>query len=86
MKCDLCNLKRRTHWYYEDEYFVVCDCIKCNVKMIVLKRHDIELTPDESKRLINLLTKFAERKRVSFVRRSIHDHWHMHIRTARRRE
>ncbi len=86
MKCDLCNLKKKTHWYYEDEYFVVCDCIQCNVPLIVLKRHDIELTPDESKRLLKLLVKFAERKRVSFVRRTIKDHWHMHIRTSRRRE
>jgi len=86
MKCDLCDLKKKTLWYYEDEYFIVCDCKKCRVPMIVLKRHDTELTPYESQRLLKLLTKFAERKRVSFVRRSIPDHWHMHIRTARRRE
>ena len=86
MTCKLCDLKKKTIWHYEDEYFVVCDCKKCHVPMIVLKRHDTELTPYESQRLIQLLTKFAERKRISFIRRSIPDHWHMHIRTARRRE
>ncbi len=86
MVCKLCNLEHKSIWHYEDEYFVVCDCKKCRVPMIVLKRHDTELTPYESQRLIELLTKFAERKRVSFVRRSIPDHWHMHIRTSRRIE
>ncbi len=85
MKCDLCNLKKKTAWFYEDELFVVCRCITCNVPMIVLRRHDTELTPEESKRLIKLLTRFAERQRISFVRRSIKDHWHMHIRSSWRK-
>ena len=79
MKCKLCNLKKRTRWYHEDKFFVVCDCSKCKVPMIVLKRHDTELTPEEAKRLLELLTKFAERKRIRFRRRTIKDHWHCHI-------
>ncbi len=79
MTCDLCNLEKKTKWYYEDDFFIVCDCKKCHVPMIVLKRHDTELILNESKRLIELLMRFAEGKRIRFKRRSIPSHFHLHI-------
>ncbi len=85
-KCPLCPpLEHKTRWYYEDDFFIVCDCKKCNVPMIVLKRHDTELILSEPKRLIELLERFAEGKRIRFKRRSIPDHWHMHLGLSRRR-
>ncbi len=82
-KCRLCDLEQKTKWFYEDELFIICNCMTCQCKMIVLKRHDTKLTLEESNRLLKLLIKFAENRRVSFVRRTIPNHWHMHIKNGR---
>jgi len=37
--CPLCNLEKKTRWYYEDDKYVVCDCLTCKVPMVVLKSH-----------------------------------------------
>ena len=81
MECRLCNLEKVTKWFYEDEYFIVCNCSTCGCKMIVLKKHEVKLTAMECERLIELLIKFAENRRVRFERKTIHDHWHMHIKS-----
>jgi len=88
MSCELCNLEKKTKWYYEDERFVVCDCETCKVPMIVLKRHSTELNQEELIDLMWILTnaipKYDSRGllavRLDQNRRKISDHWHAHIR------
>ncbi len=86
--CELCNLEQRTKWYYEDDYFIVCDCSTCNVPMIVLKRHSLELNQEE---LIDLMVVISGVRIVEGLdiklkgkldqnRRKVPDHWHAHIR------
>ncbi len=85
--CELCNLEKKTYWYYEDDYFVVCDCETCKTPMIVSKRHTIELNQEE---MIDLMWILAKRFNVFHnmvvkgildqKRRKIPDHWHAHIR------
>lgn len=84
--CELCNLEKKTHWYFETDYFIGCDCDTCKVPMIVSKRHTTELNQEE---LIDLMWILAKRFNVFHQvvkgeldqrRRKIYNHWHAHIR------
>lgn len=78
--CELCNLEKKTEWYYEDDYFIVCDCETCKVPMIVLKRHDTILFPSEKQIFYTLVNKFGQGKVLDENRRKILDHFHAHLR------
>lgn len=81
--CELCNLEKKTEWYYEDDYFIVCDCETCKVPMIVSKRHTLILNQEEIIDLMFLLPKFLpdwKNKTLDQRRRKVPDHWHCHIR------
>ena len=86
--CELCNLKKKTKWYYEDEYFIVCDCETCKVPMIVLKTHSTSLLMEElidlmwimSKHLNGIFINKVLEGRLDQKRRKVLDHWHIHIR------
>lgn len=45
--CELCNLERKTKWYYEDDFIVICDCLTCRIPMVVLKKHTTEISSYE---------------------------------------
>ena len=86
MTCELCNLEKRTKWYYEDKYFVVCECETCKTPMIVLRRHDTKLNQEEMIDLMWIIkTQFnvfhqVVRGELDQNRRKVPDHWHAHIR------
>ncbi len=87
MVCDLCNLKKITEWYYEDDYFIVCDCKDCKTPMIVSKRHTMKLNQKELIDLMWIITNhlggiFMNRVLEGTLiqnQRKIKDHWHIHI-------
>ncbi len=88
MTCELCEKKHKTKWYYEDDYFYVCNCDTCNVPMIVAKRHTMKLNQEE---LIDigwvLLHTFSSAWfskdpltiKLDQNQRKIKDHWHAHL-------
>ncbi len=94
MTCELCNLEKKTKWYYESDYFIVCDCAFCKVPMIVSKRHTIELNQEEMIDLMWIISYVLEHMlpegegKIHFMlatkldqrRRKVLDHWHVHIR------
>lgn len=78
--CDLCTLEKKTRWYYEDEYVVVCDCLSCKVPMIVLREHTIRIAP----KTIDYLVKVSQRVfgpdiELRTQQRKIPDHLHWHV-------
>lgn len=77
--CPLCNLERRTYWYYEDKIIVICDCETCKVPMVVLRRHTLTPTRKEMEHLIRVVGNefgvYSFRTRCS----TVHDHFHYHI-------
>lgn len=84
MACELCNLEKKTIWYYEDDYFIVCDCKDCNIPMIVLKRHAVRLNQEEMIDLMWLLCfQFQPggmpKHKLVQKRSKIKNHWHAHI-------
>lgn len=78
--CELCNLEKKTKWYYEDRYFIICDCLTCEIPMIVIKSHQSE-TPLSIKAWYVNIIKTVFKKNFHFRKemRKIKDHWHWHI-------
>lgn len=80
--CELCNLERNSMWYYEDEDFIICNCITCKIPMIVTKDHDRIPGGEITKAYIKGLVKGVfHGKNFHFRKeqRKIKDHWHWHI-------
>ena len=76
--CDLCLLEKKTKWHLLTAYFRVVDCLKCQIPMIVLRRHDTELTEAEQRDLDWILEQFPDRSMTDTMG-TIKDHWHRHL-------
>ena len=85
MTCPLCDLEKKTHWYYECDEFVICDCLTCGVPMLVWREHT--MTVDYGTLLSGILRlgQYAREKwgqetsiRMRFKQRLIPDHFHVH--------
>lgn len=80
--CELCVLRRRTPWHYEDGVIVICDCLTCGVPMVVFRRHG-EL--DESERhhaRQTIMRLYGERlANIRMKARLVknHEHWHLYL-------
>jgi len=89
--CDLCSLEHYTQWYaefYHPFSFVILDCDSCDVPMVVLREHRVEVTPEEVAYMEKALAIVADQKYAKkFPRwifdhhmRQIPDHYHFHVR------
>jgi len=87
--CELCELKIKTNIYLENEYFIILDCIDCQVPMIVWKEHTMSVPePDEQVMeafLIEVANQFYESwdGKGYFIdknQRKVFDHLHWHVR------
>ncbi|MDA8277168.1 MAG: hypothetical protein M0Z45_03075 [Actinomycetota bacterium] len=84
--CELCSEERLTPWLYEDKHFFVAICISCDLPMVVLRDHRIDLSDNESSAMKEILTKSAVEYFdntpffVDDVMRQIPNHKHMHAR------
>ncbi len=73
MSCELCELKKLTHWYYTSEKWVVLDCLTCKVPMIVLREHRSTISEKEKNDIIKGFNK------IRWEMRKIKDHFHCHL-------
>lgn len=78
--CPLCNLKKKTHWYYENELFIICDCLSCKVPMYVWKDHDNFPTVQQRIMMYTDANQRFSGRSISLLRRSIKNHFHFHCR------
>ena len=86
--CDLCGLtfdgETKTVKHYEDEDFIIVDCLICRVPMAVLKEHRASFTDEEKKRLMKIFSDlFGDDHHPDFEQRRIPEHAHVHYRTTR---
>lgn len=83
-ECELCRLcsghDRTTTIYHEDKVCVVVECRTCRVPMAVLKRHTPEANCREVAYLLRVCMRLFPGRRVDFKRRSIPEHYHLHMR------
>ena len=79
--CGLCNLDRKSTWYYEDDEFIICNCITCKIPMIVSKDHNRVIGTLDGLYLKGLVKGVFHGKNFSFRKeqRKVKDHWHWHI-------
>jgi len=79
MKCPLCERKKLSHRYYEDELIWVADCSFHNIPMIILKRHALVPNEEEWIRIIEVKNQFFPDHRFRGYMGKIRDHWHDHL-------
>lgn len=78
--CELCNYIPKTKLYYETKEFRIFDCDFCNIPIVALKSHTMEIdTKTLSKILGKIKLFFGEKCRLRLNQRKIQDHFHMHI-------
>lgn len=88
--CPLCQAEKLTHWFEETDLYWIALCKTCNVPMVVLKRHDTDVSLDEAADMICALMRiadafFGKHHGTSLCvldreTRQIPDHWHAHAR------
>jgi len=79
MDCPLCNLEKKTHWYFENDKYIICDCLTCKVPMFVWKDHDIFPTVQERIEMCSDGKRRFPDKEPRLLRRQIPDHFHFHM-------
>ena len=78
--CELCNLSKKTKWYYEDEKWVICECKTCHRPMVVYKKHTMFI-PFRDWFAIHgeIIRLFGSEVTLRFKQRKIKNHFHIHI-------
>jgi len=81
--CDLCKLiqgKIITENYYEDERVIIVNCKSCEIPMLVLKDHRMELSSEEERDFEYIIKRqLPDLWYIRKKQRKIHDHLHWHI-------
>jgi nucleoside-diphosphate-sugar epimerase len=82
--CDLCGLafdrEIKTPIHYEDDDFIIVDCMICHVPMAVLKEHRAKFTPHEKERITAKFKELFGEAATDFEQRRIPEHAHVHNR------
>lgn len=86
MSCELCQLKKMSKWYYEDEDIVVCDCIICKIPQVIWRKHSMSPSIHIEMKMVSKLAEIAEQFYghknfyIDSTQRKIPDHLHFHAR------
>ncbi|MDK9698686.1 MAG: hypothetical protein OEM52_00855 [bacterium] len=83
--CDLCRLhslrELKSTLHYENEQFIVVDCIICQTPMVVLKAHRPSFNDHEKNTLAKMLIElFGIHGVLDWEQRKIPEHAHVHLR------
>ncbi len=82
--CDLCGLafdgESKTPVHYEDDDFIIVDCMICHVPMAVLKEHRAAFTPHEKERIAAKFKELFGEDATDYEQRRIPEHAHVHNR------
>lgn len=81
--CSLCRLwhdrEIATALHYEDDLIIIVDCSKCKVPMIVVKRHDVRVTPEEMSSINEVTLQLWPGATLRCAPRAVKDHFHCHV-------
>ena len=83
--CDLCKLyiERNivTTLHYEDERYIIVDCLICRTPMAVKKAHEASFDSNAKREVAKLfITLFGSSGVIDWEQRRIPDHAHCHLR------
>ena len=83
-KCMLCQAKKITPWFHEDDVCWVAECEICAVPMVVWRFHGTEPPAEHLAHMRARVSEVAAREVGEFFiddhMRNIPDHWHAHAR------
>lgn len=78
--CMLCDMDKRTKWYYEDDLIVVADTLGSNPHpFIVLKEHKREAEEYEKGYMKATAKQLFGECELEYRGRMVPDHYHCHI-------
>lgn len=77
--CPLCELQKLTKWYFDEDDFVVIECLKCKIPMYVWKDHSFPTGKEIEMLIEHAHNNFPDRD-FDFKRRTIPEHYHFHMR------
>jgi len=77
--CELCRLKPKTTWYYEDKDWVIFDCETCGIPMIVYRHHGELPSVNKVWEILYEIPFPCVGLKVRTEQRKIKDHWHIHL-------
>lgn len=78
--CPFCYIEKKTHWYYENKLFFICDCLTCKCPMYVWKDHDNFPTVQQRIHLYSDANERFPDMRLSLLRKTFLQHFHFHCR------
>ena len=79
-KCELCNLVKKTKWYFENDKWIICECAVCHRPMIVYKEHTMFIPITEWFAIFNqVINMYGSEVTLRFKQRKIKNHFHVHI-------
>lgn len=79
MNCPLCNLEMKTRWWYEDELWILCECLTCKVPMFVFKKHEQPTEQQVARAVLMAMARYPG-KIVDHRMRAVPNHYHFHVR------
>lgn len=82
--CELCNLEKKTKWYFEDTNWIICDCLTCKMPMAVYKKHTLVVPGEHMMDIFHAISIVwdnvrADKFEFRFEQRKVKDHFHFHI-------
>jgi hypothetical protein len=86
LSCELCRLERTTDWYIETPDYVVIACDQCDLPMVVLRKHTMEVEASLKHQMQSALESVAEQYfkgkawHIDTKQRTIYTHMHWHAR------
>ena len=79
MKCELCNLEKRTRWYYEDDKWIIADCTSCRGILAVYKMHTLKVPIEDLLVIFRIIKRLFGDVLIRTKMRNIRVHFHFHI-------
>ena len=79
--CLLCEMEKRTEWYFETKDWVVAEKLGGG-PFVVYKRHKKELSDDEWEDMERIVSYVFEDFELAVKMNLVKDHWHGHIVTT----
>lgn len=78
--CELCNLTKRTKWYYEGDDWVICECKTCHRPVVIYKSHTMFIPLEKLGFILNKVSfYFGKDVVVRMKQRKIKNHFHFHV-------
>lgn len=82
MSCSLCDMEQKTKWHVVDPRFIICDCLSCDLPMVVYRLHGKEPSEELKEEMLKIAKKiFGENIKFRGFTRNIPKevHWHEHF-------